>query len=139
MIRLEWTDELNTGIEMIDKQHMILVRAINLLGLAVERNSDPELMNAIFETLADYTATHFSYEEEIFEAAGYPESDEHKKTHVAFLERVAALKQQFEAGGDNANDVLTFLISWLKEHILGTDRQYIPYVLGNTGQMRQAG
>lgn len=139
MIKLEWTEELNTGIDMIDRQHMILVRAINLLGLAVERDSDRELMNAIFETLTDYTVTHFSYEEEMFDAAGFPESDDHKKTHVAFLERVTALKSQFDEGGDNAQDVLVFLIAWLKEHILGSDRKYISYVLGDTTQLRQVG
>ncbi len=139
MIKLEWSDEFNTGIELIDKQHQILVRAINLLGLALERGSDKELMDAIFETLADYTATHFADEERMFEAAGYPESEEHKRTHQIFLKRVQELKAQFDAGGDNAREVMLFLVDWLKNHILGTDRKYIPYVLGEDGKMRMAG
>ncbi len=139
MIRLEWTDEFNTGIELIDKQHQILVRAINLLGLALERGSDKELMDAIFETLADYTKTHFADEERMFDAAGFPpeESARHKQTHVKFLQTVTEMKHKFDAGGDNAREVLAFLVDWLQNHILGTDRHYIPYVLGD-GAMRKS-
>ena len=139
MIKLEWTEDFNTGIELVDKQHQILVRAINLLGLALERGSDKELMDAIFETLADYTATHFADEEKLFDAAGYPESEAHKHAHKMFLQKVTELKAQFDAGGDPAQEVMVFLIDWLKNHILGTDRKYIPYVLGSNGQMRMAG
>ncbi len=139
MIKMEWNDSFNTGIELIDKQHQILVRAINLLGLALERGSNKELMDAIFETLADYTATHFADEEKMFDAAGFPESEQHKHTHQIFLQRVTELKTQFDAGGDNAREVLAFLVDWLQKHILGTDRKYIPYVLGTGGQMRMAG
>jgi len=139
MIKMEWNDSFNTGIELIDKQHQILVRAINLLGLALERGSDKELMDAIFATLAEYTATHFADEERIFVEAGYPEADEHKHSHHMFLEKVTELKAKFDAGGDTAREVLTFLVDWLQNHILGTDRKYIPYVLGNGGQMRMTG
>ena len=142
MVKMEWTDELNTGIDMIDKQHMILMRAINLLGLAVERDSDKELMGAIFDTLADYTQTHFKYEEEMFDEAGFPqeESDAHKLTHVAFVERVVALRGNFEGGDpDSAREVLAFLVDWLKSHIMKSDRDYISYVLGDNQPMKQVG
>ncbi len=139
MIKLEWNDSFDTGIELIDKQHQILVRAINLLGMAVERGSDKELMDAIFDTLTDYTATHFADEERIFDAAGFPESQEHKQTHQMFLQRVLELKAHFDQGGDNAREVLTFLVDWLQKHILGSDRKYIPYVLGGNGGMRMTG
>jgi len=138
MMRLEWQDEFNTGIELIDKQHQILVRAINLLAMGLEQGCEKDLMDDIFRTLADYTATHFKDEEAMFEAAGFPEAEQHKRTHEAFLHKLNELKAQFDAGGDNAREVLAFLIDWLKNHILGTDRKYIPYVLGNGGQMAQA-
>ena len=142
MVKMEWTDELNTGVDMIDKQHMILMRAINLLGLAVERDSDKELMAAIFDTLADYTQTHFKYEEEMFDAAGFPhdESDAHKGKHVAFIEKVVALRAKFESGDpESARQVLEFLIDWLGTHIMKSDKDYLPYVLGNDQPMKQVG
>ena len=130
MAILEWSDELSVGIDIIDKQHKILVRAINLLAMAIEKNSERELLAAIFETLADYTVTHFSYEEELFEHCGYPETEEHKKSHQDLLEKVVALKTKFDAGEDNLGpEVLRFLVSWLTKHIMGTDKQYAPFVI----------
>lgn len=130
MALLEWSDELSVGIELIDKQHMILVRAINLLAMALEKNSERELLAAIFDTLADYTVTHFAYEEELFEHFGYDESEQHKQAHQALLNRVIELKAQFDEGQDNLGpDVLKFLVDWLTTHILGTDKRYAPFII----------
>jgi len=138
MALLEWSDELSVGIDIIDKQHMIIVRAINLLALALERNSERELLAAIFETLADYTVTHFSYEEELFAHFGYPEEKQHQKAHNALLDQVVALKTKFDAGEDNLGpDVLKFLVEWLTKHIMGTDKRYTSFLLTSMEKQRK--
>lgn len=138
MALLEWSDELSVGIDIIDKQHMILVRAINLLAMALEKNSERELLAAIFETLADYTVTHFSYEEELFEHFGYPELEQHKASHQGLLDKVISLKKQFDAGEDNLGaDVLRFLVEWLTKHIMGTDKRYVPFMLAAMEEQRK--
>ncbi len=138
MAIIEWTDELSVGIDMIDKQHMILIRAINLLALAVKSNSSNELMGAIFDTLADYTDTHFSYEEELFERYGYPETEEHKQSHKALLERVIQLRTEWEAGKATIGpEVLQFLVDWLKTHIMGTDKRYSAFLINAMAQQQQ--
>jgi hemerythrin-like metal-binding protein len=130
MALLEWSDELSVGIDIIDKQHMILVRAINLLAMAIEKKSERELLAAIFETLADYTVTHFSYEEELFDHFGYPETKHHKETHKALLDKVVALKKKFDAGENNLGpEVLKFLVEWLTKHIMGTDKRYSGFLV----------
>ncbi len=138
MALLEWSDELSVGIDLIDKQHMILVRAINLLAMALEKNSERELLAAIFETLADYTVTHFSYEEELFEHFGYPETKQHRDAHQALLDKVVSLKGKFDAGEDNLGpDVLKFLVEWLTKHIMGTDKRYVPFLLSAMEEQRK--
>lgn len=130
MALLNWSDEFSVGIEIIDKQHMILVRAINLLAMAVERNGSNELLSEIFKTLVDYTNTHFSYEEELFEFYGYPQTDKHKAEHKALLNKVLEFKGQWEAGhADIGPDVLRFLVDWLRHHILGSDKKYSGYLV----------
>ena len=125
MALLEWSDELSVGIEIIDKQHMILIRAINLLALAVQHNSSRDLMSEIFKTLVDYTDTHFAYEEELFDRFSYPETEDHKAKHRALLHRVLDLKKRWEAGESQIGaEVLKFLVDWLRNHILGTDKKY---------------
>lgn len=122
---LEWSDELSVGIDIIDKQHMILVRAINLLALAVQYKSSKELLQEIFKTLVDYTDTHFSYEEELFGDSDYEDTEEHKAKHRALLHKVSQLKNRFEAGeSDIGPEVLKFLVDWLRNHIMGTDKEY---------------
>jgi len=129
MALLEWSDELSVGIDLIDKQHMILVRAINLLAMAIEKDSERELLAAIFETLADYTNTHFTYEEELFEYFDYPETKEHKQSHQALLDKVVDLKVKFDEGEDSLGpEVLKFLVEWLTRHIMGTDKRYVPWL-----------
>lgn len=126
---LEWSDELSVGIDIIDKQHMILVRAINLLALAVQYKSSKELLSEIFKTLVDYTDTHFSYEEELFGDSDYEDTEEHKAKHRALLHKVVQLKDRYEHGDSEIGpEVLKFLVDWLRNHIMGTDKQYAPHV-----------
>lgn len=129
MALLEWSEELSVGIEIIDKQHMILIRAINLLALAVQHNSSRDLMSEIFKTLVDYTDTHFAYEEELFDRFGYPGTEEHKAKHRALLHKVLELKKRWEGGDAQIGaEVLKFLVDWLRNHILGSDKDYGPFL-----------
>lgn len=134
MALLQWSDELSVGIEIIDKQHKILIRAINLLAMAVKHNSSPALMGDIFKTLVDYTDTHFSYEEELFDRFGYPETEDHKAKHRALLHKVADLKTRWEKGESQIGpEVLKFLVDWLRNHILGSDKQYSSFLVPALG------
>lgn len=127
---IEWTEDLSVGVDLIDKQHMILVRAINLLGKGVQVGCTKELMAAIFDTLADYTVTHFAYEEELFQLFDYPATEAHKHEHAALLNRVTALKKKWESGETEiGQEVLNFLVNWLKKHILGSDKKYGPFLV----------
>jgi len=140
MALIEWSEELSVGIDLIDRQHMILVRAINLLAMAVERSCSNELLGEIFDTLADYTVTHFGYEEELFDMYGYPETPEHKAEHEALLARVVELKSKWDAGqAEIGHEVLIFLVNWLKHHILGSDKRYSGFLILSMNGLRKAG
>ncbi len=130
MALFEWDDSFSVGIEMIDKQHMILVRAINLMDMAVNANSSDRLLGAIFDTLADYTDVHFKYEEDLFEMYDYPDAAAHQQQHNDLLEKVLDLKSDWKAGkAEIGQEVLDFLVDWLKNHILGTDQAYTAFLV----------
>ena len=134
MALLEWSDELSVGVKLIDKQHMILIRTINLLAMAVQRQSSKELLQEILDTLADYTDTHFAYEEELFDRFGYPESAEHKRLHRALLDKVIAFKTRWEKGDEELGpELLKFLVDWLRGHILGCDKKYSGFLIKALG------
>lgn len=130
MALFEWDDSFSVGIDMVDRQHMILVRAINLLDMAVKANSSDKLLAAIFDTLADYTDVHFAYEEQLFDTYGYPDAEEHKAEHTALLEKVQNLKHDWQAGkAEIGQEVLDFLVNWLQGHILGSDQAYTAHLV----------
>jgi hemerythrin-like metal-binding protein len=136
---IEWSDELSVSIPLIDKQHKILIRAINLLAMAVQHNSSRELMQEIFVTLRDYTDTHFAYEEELFDRFGYPGTAEHKAQHRGLLNKVVELEQRWKTGqAEIGPEVLKFLVDWLRNHILGSDMKYSSFLVGALGQSRKA-
>jgi hemerythrin-like metal-binding protein len=111
-----------------------LIRAINLLAMAVKHNSSHSLMSDIFRTLVDYTDTHFAYEEELFDRFGYPETEDHKAKHRALLHKVVDLKARWDAGESQIGpEVLKFLVDWLRNHILGSDKKYSSFLVSALG------
>ena len=130
MAMLEWSEEFSVGIELVDKQHKILIRAINLLAMAVEYNSSRDMMQEIFTTLREYTDTHFAYEEELFDRFDYPETEQHKAQHRSLLKQVVDLEKRWQAGETEIGaEVLQFLVTWLRNHILGSDKKYSAFLL----------
>ncbi len=139
MALIEWNEDIMIGLKEVDDQHHILVRAVNLLHMGMERNCSNQLMGDIFATLTDYTHTHFADEEKIFEEAGYEDAENHKKAHRALLNRFEQLKTEWAAGNvDNGAEVLEFLVNWLKKHILETDVDYLPAVMAHRNKLAQA-
>jgi len=130
MAFMEWSDELSVGIDLIDRQHKILIRAINLLAMAIEHKSSNELLSEIFDTLIDYADTHFAYEEELFDQFGYPDAEPHKAQHQALLKQVIDLQDRWQKGEAGVGvEVLRFLVDWLRKHILGTDQKYSKFLI----------
>jgi len=126
---MPWSEQFVLGIESIDRQHQWLVAATNRLHehLASEL-ADDATVREILEGLADYTVNHFILEEDLFNRLGYPESEEHKKEHDAFTHKAIHLLLDFENGNAVTSEVLEFLQSWLKQHILVVDKAYAPFL-----------
>jgi hemerythrin-like metal-binding protein len=76
-----------------------------------------------------YAGTHFRTEEKYFEQYEYPDRDNHKQAHVAFTQKVAAFKSEFDAGKRMLSmEVMNFLSDWLQTHIKGVDKKYGPFL-----------
>ena len=130
MAFLEWQDSFSVKIPSIDKQHQKLIAMINELMDAMKQGKGNAVLSDIIEKLADYTVVHFNTEETYFEKYGYPETEEHKKEHQDFVNKVLDFKQGFEAGKIGLSiEVMSFLKDWLKGHILGTDQKYSDFLV----------
>lgn len=121
---IHWPPDLNTGIEIIDKQHMQIVEYINQL----EGQHDRQLIGSILDSLIDYTQSHFSFEESLTEEAGYKLLKPHQEVHKVFIRRVAEYQARFKAGEDVATEIEKLLSSWLVNHIKRDDADYVSVV-----------
>ena len=70
---------------------------------------------------------HFIVEEEIFDRLGYPESDAHKAQHNIFCEKVMDLLTRHDMGETVGVEALNLLKSWLTNHIVKVDKQYVEH------------
>lgn len=88
-----------------------------------------EDMQKIFMDLVSYTESHFKAEEGVMRQISYPRLVSHHQQHVEFVLKARDLHTQLLAGKFTVSmDLLRFLKSWLSEHILGTDQQYVPFL-----------
>jgi len=132
MAYLHWSNDLNTGIEVIDKQHRRLVEYLNELNTAIAEG-DQKGVKHVLDELIDYTLSHFSFEEELMEKAGYPFFKAHKRVHDIFTKRVGEFLKRAEQGENVAPEILSMLKIWLINHIKGDDADYVEHVVNNLG------
>lgn len=124
---LIWQDSLNTGIDIIDSQHQRIVEMINNLQVAQGSGSRAATAEVIDE-MVDYTLSHFAFEEELMEEAGYPFCAAHKRVHEVFARRVSELRMRFQAGEDVVDEMRNMLSRWLFNHIRADDKAYAEQV-----------
>ena len=127
MTLMTWTQDLETGIGVIDEQHKRLITFVNELDDAC-RTGNPAQTAHVMEGLLNYTITHFEFEENLQEKAGYPFLKAHQRIHELFMKKVAAFRERAGKGEDVAPELLNLLKSWLANHIKGEDRDYIESV-----------
>jgi len=125
MAMVTWNDTLSVNVGEIDTQHKKLVAMINELYDAMKVGKGKEITGKILNSFISYTATHFQQEEKYFDKFGYPDKENHKKEHVAFVKKVTEFKEGFETGKVTLTiDVMNFLSDWLFKHIKITDKKY---------------
>ena len=112
MALLVWQDDLNIGIDVIDHQHMRIVEMLNHLHVA-QKSLERLAVAEVIDELVDYTMSHFAFEEELMEVAGYPFCAAHKRVHEIFGKRVGEYRLRFQAGEDITDELRTMLSRWL--------------------------
>lgn len=126
---VQWSESMEIGNVHIDEQHRILIDTINQLASA-ETQNDRTIVAMIIDELVNYSVFHFEYEERLIEAAGYPELQGHRRIHQGFVKWIKELREEFtyHRRQQLGERILGFLRDWLREHILGEDQRYRPYI-----------
>lgn len=134
-----FTDAFKTGIQSVDDQHQRLfdiIRETNdLIHEELLHDKYDEIMRLLTQ-LREYTEFHFHDEEALMERIHYPELEAQKRAHTAFVERLVEIDlSDLDNMDDNQQDYLIelvdFLLSWLSNHILGSDKKIEEYMQKN--------
>lgn len=132
-----WNDQLVTGISTIDEQHQILINLFNEANAKLAANNSSEFLEQITRDLLSYALYHFETEEELMQKYNYAEDksedvDSHIQQHRSFSTKVVDIHNDIKAGIlISREDLLSFLSSWLINHILNTDKRLAAFLLAS--------
>ena len=132
-MEITWSSDLELGIPVIDSQHQRIVDYINQVAHANSAKGRADVLNVLDE-LVDYTLSHFAFEENLMDEAGYPFANPHKKVHRLFARRVANFQQRAKAGEIVTEELLHVLKAWLLNHIKHDDKDYATAVRANMNE-----
>lgn len=119
-----WTDDLVIDDSQIDFQHRQLIDSIGDLEDALTAN-DARRIGEALPFLRMYAQVHFADEERALALIKWPHLTEHCALHATFRARLNELESTVGRNDQAAGlSLLTFLGSWLRDHIRGADRQF---------------
>ncbi len=125
MAYIEWSDEFSVNVREIDAHHKKLVEKINLLHQSLLDNKGSEAQKIIVTGMVEYAGFHFTAEEKLMLRHNYPEYQRHKAEHGRFTEMALDLQKRINNSGFVLTlEILSFLRSWLQDHILVADKKY---------------
>ena len=129
MALFEWKQSYSVNIKEADNQHKGLIASLNQLYEAMKNNETHEVIAGILKNLSAYVGVHFSYEENLMKRYNYPGYLDHKKEHETFTAKVGEFIEKHRQGHVMVSlEVMNFLKDWLKNHILGSDKKYGPFL-----------
>ena len=71
---------------------------LNQLHGAMSEGKGKEASDKILSDLINYTVSHFTYEEKLFQQYGYSEYNAHRKEHEDLTRQVKDFKSKFDKG-----------------------------------------
>ncbi len=122
---IEWTAELETGVEEMDRQHKKLIALMNHVYELLRGGKREDACMLFHEGLLAYVEKHLSEEEEFMKKIGYPDYEKHLRLHETFRKEVQRLHSSVRAGDPQAfARELSFVWGWIYTHIAKADRKY---------------
>lgn len=126
---VQWSKNLSVGIAKIDEQHGRLIQLMGELDEAIRKDEAADQIEDILTNLFNYAQVHFAAEEDLFRKHKYPEMALHELEHQRFIAKAFAFKEKLNAKKPGLSlELLTFLSSWVLNHIELTDKRYAKHL-----------
>ncbi len=124
--RIEWDDSFSVGVKEFDRHHQVLARLINRCSRTVAAGSEIEAVADMLNELVGYATYHFAYEEKRLAECHYAGLDEQIADHAEFSRVMAEACYETIHGRPDLVQLLDYLNSWWRHHILQVDMRYKP-------------
>ncbi len=126
-----WSQELSTGISLIDEQHRQMFDQINLLIEIIRQGRGEDKFFKTVTDLKEYTALHFKTEEDMMVKFDYPDYEDHKNLHKKYSENFDRLINVIKHMGYKEREdglhlllrIQHLLAEWLFNHVAGADKK----------------
>lgn len=128
---MPWTPNLSVGVPMIDDQHKMWFEKAEKLFDAGKNHQAKEYIGELLEFLDSYTKKHFADEEQYMLKIHYPEYEEQRKAHAAFITHLTKLRSDYAASGGSLLVILNanqMVVDWLTKHISTMDKKIGQFV-----------
>lgn len=126
---LQWREQLSVGNDLIDNDHRHLIGIIDKANASLQAMSRAGLLAAL-DQLHKYSKVHFSLEEKIAEAVGFPDVKQLHTSHDDLLQNLGRLAEEIGEQWDApaAEHFGKFLRDWLINHVIKEDMLLKPYL-----------
>ena len=121
---IKWEKSFETGFDVIDFQHKIILSRGNELIEGVENGKSKIMIDLILKDLIDYLFEHFTFEEQMFSSiVYYKDMDKHLQEHQYFRDKLVVITNKFlNNEKDISEEIMIFFNEWTETHILKTDK-----------------
>jgi hemerythrin len=133
MKKFELSDDMLTGIEVIDDQH----RKLLSWGNAMASENTEAAIKVVTEALGElslYVSYHFRAEEEAMDRYGYEMLEKHKKQHKRLILEVDKLVSRLKKEGTSRGLLIELqdqFTSWFIYHIKEWDQPFAAFLKTN--------
>ncbi len=128
MAFIKWDMSYSVGVKMIDAQHQKLFALINNFYNSVKMKTENlEPVDSALQDLFSYIDFHFKTEEKYFEEFGYEKTEEHKKQHKFYEDKIKDLNERYQKTKNEqeiSEEIINFIKDWISNHIKISDKEY---------------
>ncbi|MCG7898403.1 MAG: bacteriohemerythrin [Candidatus Thiodiazotropha lotti] len=122
-----WSDEMATGVDVIDSQHKNLLQMVNEAYQGLDKDVSDIVFQRITKELLSYAIYHFQTEEHLMQEYGYfdecpEEAAQHVSEHRDFSAKVVTARDGVNSEvKEEMEEILTFLNAWILNHTQNVD------------------
>jgi len=122
---LGWSEELDSGLKDIDRQHQYLLKLLRDMSENTEIPGNSELFSHLLVEFNEAVLRHFDFEEALLAKLGYQYLEEHQQQHEKILQQLADVSMTAVFNSKEApKEFINALCEWFEQHLSEEDTLY---------------